>query len=57
MADHIGLLGSVGLGLESSWGVPGDAATYLEVTHADVRPVVQHEIPQSVRGTRARKSS
>jgi hypothetical protein len=55
MADHIGLLGSVGLALESSWGVPADATTYLEVTHADVRPVVQHEIPSSVRGTRARR--
>ncbi len=55
MADHIGLLGSVGVALESSWGVPADATTYLEVTHADVRPVVQQEIPQSVRGTRARR--
>jgi hypothetical protein len=55
MADHIGLLGSVGLALESSWGLPADPTTYLEVTHADVRPVVQHEIPPSVRGTRARR--
>jgi hypothetical protein len=56
MADQIGLLGSVGLALESTWGVPVDATTYLEVSHADVRPVVQQEIPQSVRGTRARRS-
>jgi hypothetical protein len=55
MADHIGLLGSVGLALESTWGAPADPTTYLEVTHADVRPVVQQEIPQSVGGTRARR--
>ena len=37
MADRIGLLGSVGVALESTWGVPVDATTYLDVAQADVR--------------------
>ena len=55
MSGYTGILGSVGLALESTWGQAAAATTYLEVTHADVRPVIQHEIPQAVRGTRARR--
>jgi hypothetical protein len=55
MSGRIGLLGSVGLALESTWGQPAAATRYLEVTHADVRPIIQHEVPAGVRGTRARR--
>ena len=41
--------------MESSWGQAAVPSTYLEVMSADVRPVVQQEIPQAVRGTRARR--
>ncbi len=55
MAERIGLLGSVGLGMEATWGAPASATTFLEVASADIRPVVQQEIPSAVRGTRARR--
>ena len=55
MSARIGILGSVGLALESTWGQPAAPTTYLEVTHADIRPVIGYEIPNSVRGTRARR--
>jgi len=55
MSGRIGLLGSVGLALESTWGEPAEATRYIEVTQADVRPVIQQEIPRVVCGTRARK--
>ncbi len=55
MSARIGLLGSVGLALESTWGQPADPTTYLEVTHADLRPVIHYEVPAAVRATRARR--
>jgi len=55
MSGYTGILGSVGLALESTWGQAAAPTTYLEVTHADVRPVIQQEVPQGVRGTRARR--
>ena len=55
MSGYTGILGSVGLALESTWGQAAAPTTYVEVTHADVRPVIQQEIPQAVRGTRARR--
>jgi len=55
MSGRIGLLGSVGLALESTWGQPESPSTYLEVTHADIRPHINREIPIAVRGTRARR--
>jgi len=55
MSGRIGQLGAVGLALESTWGQPATSTTYLEVTHADIRPVIGYEIPGSVRGTRARR--
>ena len=55
MSSRIGQLGAVGVALESSWGQPAAAATYLEVTHADIRPLIGYEIPGSVRATRARR--
>lgn len=55
MSGCIGQLGAVGLALESTWGQPAAATTYLEVTHADIRPLIGYEIPASVRGTRARR--
>ena len=55
MSGCIGLLGSVGLALESTWGQPVAPTTYLEVTHADVRPVIQYQVPRTVRATRARR--
>ncbi len=55
MSGRIGQLGAVGLALESTWGQPASAATYLEVTQADIRPITSHEIPGTVRGTRARR--
>jgi hypothetical protein len=51
----MGVLGSVGVALESTWGEPIAPTTYLEVSHADVRPVVHYEVPRSVRATRARR--
>ena len=55
MSGRIGQLGAVGLALESTWGQSVAAATYLEVTHADIRPLIGYDIPGSVRGTRARR--
>ncbi len=55
MSGRIGQLGAVGLALESTWGLPAAPSTYLEVAHADIRPLVGYEIPASVRGTRARR--
>ena len=55
MSGRIGVLGAVGLGLESTWGQPAAPTTYLEVTHADIRPIINYEVAQSVRGTRARR--
>jgi len=55
MSGRIGILGSVGLALESTWGQPAQPTTYLEVSHADIRPLIGYEIPNSVRGTRARR--
>ena len=57
MSGRIGMLGSVGLALESTWGQPAAATTYLEVTHADIRPHIGREIPNTVRGTRARRQA
>jgi hypothetical protein len=51
----MGQLGAVGLALESTWGQPAAAGTYLEVTHADVKPVIGYEVMNTVRGTRARR--
>jgi len=55
MSGRIGLLGSVGLAPESTWGQPVPPTTYLEVTHADLRPHIHYDIPSAVRGTRARR--
>ncbi len=56
MSSYLGLLGSVGLALESTWGMPASPpTTYLEVSQADVRPVIRYETPASVRATRARR--
>jgi len=55
MSGRMGQLGAVGMALESTWGLPASATTYLEVTHADIRPVIGYEIPNAVRGTRARR--
>ncbi len=55
MSGRIGQLGAVGLALESTWGQPAAPTRYLEVTHADVRPLISYDIPGSVRGTRARR--
>ena len=55
MSGRIGQLGAVGLALESTWGQPAAPSTYLEVAHADIRPLMGYEIPASVRGTRARR--
>ena len=55
MSGRMGQLGAVGLALESSWGVAAAPSTYLEVTHADLRPIIGYEIPTAVRGTRARR--
>ncbi len=56
MSGYVGLLGSVGVALESTWGVPASPlTTYLEVGHAEVRPVIRYETPQAVRATRARR--
>jgi hypothetical protein len=55
MSGRIGQLGAVGLALESTWGQPASPTAYLEVTHADIRPLVGYEIPRSVRGTRSRR--
>jgi hypothetical protein len=51
----MGQLGAVGLALESSWGVAATPSRYLEVTRADIRPVIGYDIPVAVRGTRARR--
>jgi hypothetical protein len=56
MSGRIGILGAVGLALESSWGQPASPTRYLEVSYADLRPVIAHYIPDTVRGTRGRKS-
>ena len=56
MSGRIGQLGAVGLALESTWGEPVEPTTYLEVSHANVRPIIAREIPTSVRGTRARRA-
>lgn len=55
MSGRMGVLGSVGLALESTWGEPVSPTTYLEVSHADIRPIVHYEVPRAVRGTRARR--
>jgi len=56
MSGYMGLLGSVGVALESTWGQPASPlTTYLEVGHADVRPLIRYEVPQGVRGTRGRR--
>jgi len=55
MSGRIGVLGAVGVGLESTWGEPVNPTTYLEVSYADVRPLIGYEIPDTVRGTRARR--
>ena len=55
MSGRMGVLGAVGLALESTWGQPADPTTYLEVSYADLRPVIGYEIPNTVRGTRARR--
>jgi len=52
---YMGLLGAAGVGLEPSWGASVAAARYLEVTQADVRPVIGREIPAMVAATRARR--
>jgi hypothetical protein len=51
----MGQLGAVGLALESSWGQPAAPGVYLEVTHAEVRPLIGYEVVEAVRGTRARR--
>jgi len=53
--SRMGQLGAVGLALESTWGQPAAASTYLEVTHADIKPVIGYEVMNTVRGTRARR--
>jgi hypothetical protein len=55
MSGRIGQLGAVGLALESTWGQPATPTAYLEVTNADIRPLIGYEIPASVQGTRARR--
>lgn len=55
MSGRMGQLGAVGLALESSWGAAATPSRYLEVTHADLRPIIGYEIPTAVRGTRARR--
>jgi hypothetical protein len=51
----MGQLGAVGLALESTWGQPQTPSVYLEVTHADVKPVIGYEVTNAMRGTRARR--
>jgi len=55
MSSRMGQLGAVGLALESTWGQPATPSVYLEVTHADVRPLIGYEVVNTVRGTRARQ--
>jgi len=55
MSGRMGVLGAVGLALESTWGQPVNPTTYLEVSYADIRPAIGYEIPNTVRGTRARR--
>jgi len=55
MSSRMGQLGAVGLALESTWGQPAAPSVYLEVTHADVRPLIGYEVVSAVRGTRARR--
>lgn len=55
MSGRMGQLGAVGLALESTWGLPATATTYLEVSHAEVRPRISFEVPTAVRGTRGRR--
>ena len=53
--SRMGQLGAVGLALESTWAQPAAASAYLEVTHADIKPVIGYEVMNTVRGTRARR--
>ncbi len=53
--SRMGQLGAVGLALESTWGVAAAPSAYLEVTHAEVKPVIGYEVMNAVRGTRARR--
>lgn len=55
MAERMGQMGAVGLAMESSWGVAAAATRYLEVTQADIRPVIGYEVPELVSATRARR--
>jgi hypothetical protein len=55
MSERMGQFGAVGLALESTWGQPVAAATYLEVTEADLRPLLHQEVAELVGGTRARR--
>jgi hypothetical protein len=55
MSGRMGVMGAVGLALESTWGQPVAPTTYLEVSYADIRPVIGYEIPNLVRGTRGRR--
>ena len=55
MPARMGVLGAVGLALESTWGQAVSPTTYLEVSYADIRPLIGYEIPNTVRGTRARR--
>lgn len=53
--ERMGQLGAVGLALESSWGVPVAATRYVEARRADIARLVSYEIPDTLRGTRARR--
>jgi hypothetical protein len=53
--ERMGQLGAVGLALEASWGVPVASARYLEARRADIARTIAYEIPETIRGTRARR--